>query len=190
MCCVISFPFSTWLAAATDTTVVRSKHQCYSICKRRCNYCSYSWAVPSTAGAVIAIAIAIVWGFISNYLLLRVLHLPTTLLSLLRLLPRRAAVVTACRRYHCGVKNVSQQYYIFLFHFASAMMIVSLTANATATTMAIDHCLFYDSNKTIVAIIYFPFFSWWKWWENLWMMKEMDGERRRGCCCFCNDDVT
>jgi hypothetical protein len=59
-------------------------------------------------GAAIAIAIAIVWGFISNYLLLRVLHLPTTLLLLLRLLPRWAAVIAAYRHYHCGEKNVSQ----------------------------------------------------------------------------------
>jgi hypothetical protein len=105
-----------------------------------------------------------VWGFISNYLLLRVSHLPTTLLSLLWLLPCRAAVVAACRRYHYGEKNVSQQYYIFLLHFTSTMTIVSLTVNAMATTMAtalamIYHCLFYDSDKTIVAIIYFSFFS-------------------------------
>jgi hypothetical protein len=104
-----------------------------------------------------------VWGFISNYLVLQVLHLQTTLLLLLRLLPRHAAVVAACRRYHCGEKNVSQHYYIFLFHFALAMMIVSLTENARATTMAmaqaiIYHRQFYDSNKTIVAIIYFSFF--------------------------------
>jgi hypothetical protein len=114
-------------------------------------------------GAAIAIAIAIVWGFISNYSLLRVLHLPTTLLLLLRSLPCQATVVAAYRRYHCGEKNVSQQYYIFLFHFASAMTIVSLTTNAMATRMAmapaiIYHCLFYDSNKMIVAIIYIFFY--------------------------------
>jgi hypothetical protein len=107
-----------------------------------------------------------VWGFISNYLLLQVLHLPTTLLSLLRSLPSQASIVSACRHYHCGEKNVSQQYYIFLFHFASAMMKVSLTANVMATMMAtaqamIYHCLFYDSNKRIVVIIYFSVFSWW-----------------------------
>ncbi len=33
------------------------------------------------------------------------MHLPTTLLSLLWLLPRPAAVVTACRHYHCGEKK-------------------------------------------------------------------------------------
>jgi hypothetical protein len=148
----------------TNTTIVRSKHQHYSSCKHRCNYCSYSLATASTAGAAIVIAIAIVWGFISNYLLLRVPYLPTTLLSLLWLLPWRAAVVAAYCHNHRGEKNVSQQCYIFLLHFASAMTIVSLTTNATATTMAtapamIYHCLFYDSNKTIVAIIYFSFFS-------------------------------
>jgi hypothetical protein len=87
-----------------------------------------------------------VWRFISKYLLLRVLHLQTTLLSLLRSLPCLAAIVAACRRYHCGEKIVSQQYYIFLFHFASAMTIVTLTAKAMATMMAtatamIYHCL-------------------------------------------------
>ncbi len=115
-------------------------------------------------GAAIAIAISVVWGFISNYLLLRVSHLPTTLLSLLRTLPCQAAIVAACRHYDCGEKNVNQQYYIFLFHFASAMMIVSMTANATATTMAtaqamIYHLLFHDSNKTKVAIVCFSIFS-------------------------------
>jgi hypothetical protein len=97
-----------------------------------------------------------VWGLISNYLLLQVLHLPTTLLSLLRSLPRRAAIVAAYRHYHCGEKKVSQQNYIILLHFVSAMMIVSLTMNATVMTMAtpemIYHCLFYDSNKTKLSV--------------------------------------
>jgi hypothetical protein len=79
-------------------------------------------------------------------------------------LPRWAAVVAAYRRYHCGEKNISQQYYIFLLHFVSAMTIVSLTTNATVTTMAmapamIYHHLFYDSDKRIVVIIYFSYFS-------------------------------
>jgi hypothetical protein len=82
--------------------------------------------------AVIAIAIAVVWGYISRYLLLQVLHLPTTLLLLLRLLPRPTTVVPTCRRYHCGGKNLSHQYYIFVFYFALAMTIVSLTAKALA----------------------------------------------------------
>ncbi len=115
-------------------------------------------------GAVIAIAIAIVWGFISKYLMLQVLHLPTALLLLLRSLRLWAAIVAACRHYHCGEKNVSQQYYIYLFYFALLMMIVSVMAKVMATTMVtatvmIYLCLFYDSNKTIVAIIYFSFFS-------------------------------
>jgi hypothetical protein len=88
--------------------------------------------------------------------------LQSTLLLLLRLLPCQAAIIAACCHYHCGEKNVSQQYYIFLFCFALAMMIVSLTANATATTMAmaqvkIYHRLFYDSNKKIAAIMYLFF---------------------------------
>ncbi len=97
------------------------------------------------------------WRFISKYLLLQVSHLPTPtpLLSLLGLLPRWAAVVPACRHYHCGEKNLSQQYYTFLFHFALAMTIVSLTAKAMATTMAmlaamIYHHLFHDSDEAIV----------------------------------------
>jgi hypothetical protein len=78
------------------------------------------------------------------------------------LLPCRVAIVAACRRYHCGEKNVSQQYYTFLFHFSLAMRIVSLTANAMATMMAmaqvmIYHPLFYDSNEMIVVIIFFFF---------------------------------
>ncbi len=61
-------------------------------------------------------------------------------------------------------KNVSQQNYIILFHFALAMMIVSLTVKVMATTMAtatamIYHQLFNDSNKRIVAKIYFSSFS-------------------------------
>jgi hypothetical protein len=103
------------------------------------------------------------WGFISKYLLLQVLHLPTTLLSLLWLLPCRATIVSACRSYCCGENNVSQQYYIFLFYFALTITVVILTAKAMAMMMAtatamINHCMFYDSDKTIVAIIYFSFF--------------------------------
>jgi hypothetical protein len=61
-------------------------------------------------------------------------------------------------------KNVSQQYYIYLFCFALSMMIVSLMAKTMAMTMVmatgmIYHCLFHDSHKMIVAIIYFSFFS-------------------------------
>ncbi len=57
---------------------------------------------------------------------------------------------------HVVKKKVSQQYYIFLLHFASAMTKVSLTANVIATMMAtapamIYHHLFYDSYKTIVG---------------------------------------
>jgi hypothetical protein len=105
-----------------------------------------------------------VWGFISKYLVLQVSHLPTTLLSLLRLLPCWATIVAACRRYHCGEKKLKSTVLHILFHFALAMTIVSLMAKATATTMAtaterIHHCLIYDSNKMIVVIIYFSFFS-------------------------------
>ncbi len=86
-----------------------------------------------------------------------------TLLSLLRSLPHWAVIVAACRQYHCGEKNVSQQYCIYLFYFALPMMIESLTAKAMATTrvmatVMIYHHLFYDSNKTIAAIVYFSFF--------------------------------
>jgi hypothetical protein len=114
--------------------------------------------------AAIAIAIAVVWGFISNYLLLQVLHLPTTLLLLLQPLPCWAAIVAAYRCYNCGEKNVSQQYYIFFLLFVLAMTIVSLTTNARVTMMAtaqamIYHHLFYDRDKMIVAFIYFSCFS-------------------------------
>jgi hypothetical protein len=103
-----------------------------------------------------------VWGLISNYLLLQELHLPTTPLLLLRSLPHRATVIAACHRYHHGEKNVSQQYYIFFLHFASAMTIVSLTANAIVTMMAtaptmIYHYLFYDSYDNSGGYIYFFF---------------------------------
>jgi hypothetical protein len=113
-------------------------------------------------GRAIAIAIAVVRGFISNYLLLQEFHSPTTLLSLLRSLPCRAAVVAACRHYHCGEKNASQQYYIFFLHFASTMMIVSLTANAMVMMMAtalamIYHHLFYDSYDNSGDYIFFFF---------------------------------
>ncbi len=40
-----------------------------------------------------------------KHLLLQVSHLPTILLSLLRPLPRRAAIVAACCCYHCGEKK-------------------------------------------------------------------------------------
>jgi hypothetical protein len=117
VCCVILFPFSTWLAATTNTTVVRSKHQHNSICKHRCDYCSYSWAAASTAGAVIAIAIAVVWEYFKNiycceYRICQqhcycyyghcLVGLPLLLL---------AAVTIVVK------EKVSQQYYIFFFSF-------------------------------------------------------------------------
>jgi hypothetical protein len=85
-----------------------------------------------------------------------------TLLSLQRLLPHRAAIVAACLHYHCGEKNVSQQYCIYLFYCASSIMIVSLRTKAMATMMVmgtamIYHRLFYDRDKTIVGIIFFLF---------------------------------
>jgi hypothetical protein len=46
-----------------------------------------------------------VWGVISKYLLLQLLHFPTTLPSLLRSLPCQAANVAACPRYGCGEKK-------------------------------------------------------------------------------------
>jgi hypothetical protein len=76
------------------------------------------------------------------------------------LLPRGAAVVAACRCYHCGEKKVSQQYYICFLYFALAIMIVSLTANVIVTMMAtafamIYHCLFYDSYEDGGDYIFF-----------------------------------
>jgi hypothetical protein len=59
---------------------------------------------------------------------------------------------------------VNQHCYIFLFHFALSITMVRAIAKATAMTMAmvmamIYHRLFHDSNETIVAVIYFSFFS-------------------------------
>jgi hypothetical protein len=65
-------------------------------------------------GAVIAIAIAIVWGFISKYLLLQVSHLPTTLLLLLLWFPCWSAVFAACHHYHCG-KNKRKSTVLHIF---------------------------------------------------------------------------
>jgi hypothetical protein len=117
-------------------------------------------ATTSTAGTAIATAITIVWGFISNYLLLWESNFPTTLLLLLRSLPCWATIVAACHRYHCDEINVSQQYYIYLFHFSLAMIIVSLTANAIVTMMAtalamIYHRLFYASYADSGDYIFF-----------------------------------
>jgi hypothetical protein len=103
-----------------------------------------------------------VWGFISNYLLLQESHLPTTLLSLLWSLPCQAAIVAACYHYHCGEKNVSQQYSIFFLHFALAMVTVSLTVNAIVTMIStapamIYHHLFYDSYADSGNYIFFSF---------------------------------
>ncbi len=131
---------------------------------------------------------------ILKYLLLQVSHLPTTLQSLLRSLPRQAAIIAASAVTIVVKKNMSQHYFIFVFHFALAMMIVSLTATAmtmtTVTTTAMIYpCLFYDSDKKKMGITYiFLFSSWWKWWENLLTMMKMEGVRGRGCCCFCNGD--
>jgi hypothetical protein len=55
--------------------------------------------------------------------------------------------------------DVSHQCYIFLFHFALAMMMVRATLKATAMltemeTVMIYHFLFHASNEMIVAIIY------------------------------------
>jgi hypothetical protein len=87
-----------------------------------------------------------------------------TLLSLLWSLPCWAAVVAACRHYHCGEKKRESTVLHIFVYFALSMMIVSLTAKAMATTRVIatamiHHCLFYDSNERIEAIIYFSFFS-------------------------------
>jgi hypothetical protein len=62
-------------------------------------------------------------------------------------LPHGAAIVAACCHYHCGEKNVRQQYYIFFLYFALAITIVSLMANAIVTMMA-----------TALAMIYYPLF--------------------------------
>ncbi len=71
------------------------------------------------------------------------------------------------------------------------MMIVSLMAKAVATTLVmatakIYHCLFYDSYKTIVAIVYFSFLVDENGERILLRMKQMEGVRGRGCCCFCD----
>jgi hypothetical protein len=92
------------------------------------------------------------------------IHLPTTLLLLLRPLPCVAAVVAACRHYDCGEKNIGQQYYIFFLYFALAIMIVSLTANAIRTMMATAPAMIYCivcfmTAMRIVAIKYFSFYD-------------------------------
>jgi hypothetical protein len=101
---------------------------------------------------------------ILKYLLLQVSHLPTTLQSLLRSLPRQAAIIAASAVTIVVKKNMSQHYFIFVFHFALAMMIVSLTATAmtmtTVTTTAMIYpCLFYDSDKKKMGITYIFLFS-------------------------------
>ncbi len=108
--------------------------------------------------------------------------MPITLLPLLCPLPRGAAIVAACRRYHCGEKNVRQQYYICFLYFALAITIVSLMANAIVSMMAtapamIYYCLFYDSYDNSGDYIFL-----------LIPMKEINGGRGGGCCCFCNGD--
>jgi hypothetical protein len=87
-----------------------------------------------------------------------------TLLSLLRSLPCQAAVATACCCYYCSEKKRKSTVLHVFIYFTLSIMIVSLTAKATAmmtviATAMIYHLLFYDSNKTIVVIIYFSFFS-------------------------------
>ncbi len=60
VCCVISFPFSIWLAAATNTTFVRSKHQHYFSCKQQHCYCYHGHCLvgpPSLLLAAITIMV-------------------------------------------------------------------------------------------------------------------------------------
>jgi hypothetical protein len=79
----------------------------------------------------------------------------------------------------------------FLFYFASAMRIVSLTAKAMATTTAmatamIDHRLFHDSNKTIVGITYFSSFSWWNGERICWQWRKWKEWEEEVVVVFCN----
>jgi hypothetical protein len=72
VCCAVLLPFLTWLAAATNATIISAAIKVglninsILFCECRCGYCSYCRAATSTAGTVIATAIAIVWRFIVN----------------------------------------------------------------------------------------------------------------------------
>jgi hypothetical protein len=60
--------------------------------------------------------------------------------------------------------DLSQQCYIFLFHYTLAMVMVRATVKAMTTMMEmakamIYHHFFHDSNETIVANIYFFLFD-------------------------------
>ncbi len=57
------------------------------------------------------------------------------------------------------------------------MSMVKVTAMATATIAMIDCCLFYDSDGTIAAIIFFLFIFDENAPENLWATKGIGGER-------------
>ncbi len=167
MCYVVLLPFSTWLAAATNATVIRStgfKHQRYSI---------YNAAAVIAATAELPL---LLWALL--------LPLPSPLCGDLfqniycceycickhhcycyyNHCHNWDALAAACRHYHCGENRRKSTMLPFLFHFASAMMMVRATAKAMTLMMAtmtamIYHHLLYDSNVTMVAIIYFSFFS-------------------------------
>jgi hypothetical protein len=55
------------------------------------------------------------------------------------------------------------------------MSMVTVTVMATTTIAMINHCLFYDCNGTIAAIIYFSFLCNKNEPEKLWVTKGMEG---------------
>jgi hypothetical protein len=169
VCSVVLLPFLTWLAAATYSTVVR-----------------LAIAVGSNINAILFANTAVVIAATAELpLLLQALLLPLPLLLCGELFQyiycckyricqhhcycyhsrcnHWAAVVAACRHYHCGGNRHKSSMLHFLFYFALAMTMVRVTEKAMATTTAmgtgmIYHHLFHGSNEVIVAIIYFSFY--------------------------------
>jgi hypothetical protein len=104
------------------------------------------------------------------------------------------AVVAACRHYHCGENRCkSTMLHIFIsfcFIDDNGERDGRGNSNDDGNGNGDDLSLFvlckqWDNSSNY---IYIYIFSWWKCRENLFTMKEMEGERGRGCCCFCNSN--
>jgi hypothetical protein len=104
-----------------------------------------------------------VWWYISKYLLLQVSHLPTKhyyhyysccLVGVPLLLLAAVTIVVKKRK-----STVLHIFILFCFIDDDSEFDGKGNSNDDGNGYVIDHCLFYESDKTIVGIIYFSFFS-------------------------------
>ncbi len=165
MCCVILLPFLIWLAAATNPL---SSDQLGSNINAIL-FMNAAAAIAATAklplllrALLLPLPSPLCGGIFQNIYCCKYLICQHHCYCYYGCCHHQVAVVVACRCYHCGEnKRTSIMLHIFI-HFALAMMMVRAMGKAMAMKTAtgitmIYHCLFHDSNETIVAIIYFSF---------------------------------